>query len=251
LTRTQRSIEKFRQGDACIQVQAAHGRAAAGLAVSVEQERHAFWFGCVVPDLDALTESQRQSYQARLDEIFNHLIPAQSAAACTPDAARVEVRDPIPLGALWRRLDDRACSGLPLEVHIHGRAAGMADVVAGFSEREIGSRVADIYTLCFAHPAVAGIVWNGFVDGVADAGDAGLLRRDLAPKYAHKVLQKLIQHHCHSRAWGHTDSDGLFRFRGFFGDYRIVVDVGGAAARVEKFALNRGQVPLTVIQALR
>src|SRR5262249_39229904 len=33
----------------------------------------------------------------------------------------------------------------------------------------------------------------------------------------------------HTRAGGETDADGLFRFRGFFGDYRAAARVGGRA----------------------
>src|SRR2546427_7924163 len=51
--------------------------------------------------------------------------------------------------------------------------------------RSVGRRVAELYTLCFAHPAVGSVFWNGFADGEESGG--GLLRRDFAPKYAHKA----------------------------------------------------------------
>jgi hypothetical protein len=119
----------------------------------------------------------------------------------------------------------------------------MTEAEQDFNDRKVGSRLAAMYTLCFSHPAVTGVFWNGFADGAPGARGGGLVRRDLAPKYAHKVLRKLIDFHWHTRASGVTDGDGLFRFRGFFGDYRVVADVGGPAARVETMVLRRGCAP--------
>jgi hypothetical protein len=235
LTRTQHSIEAFRKGDACVTVRDASGRPRADVAVSVEQESHDFVFGCVVPDLDTLSDAERQRYRARLDELFNRVVPAEPLPSAEPGVVRVEVAERVHLGALRHRLDELAAPGMPLHVHVWGAAVGLTEA----DERAAGRRVAELYTLCFAHRAVAAVFWNGFADGERGGG---LLRRDLAPKYAHKVLQKLIGFDWHSRAAGRTDAGGQFRFRGFYGGYRIVTDVGGSSAAVEPLLLNR---PLT------
>src|SRR5262249_55598008 len=223
LTRTQRQIEACRQGDACVAMHDASGRPRAGVAVSVEQENHAFVFGCVVPDLTTFADADRHRYRARLDELFNRVVPAEAPPTAEPGALRVDVAERVHLGALRLRLDELAAARLPLHVHVWGEAVGLTEE----DERAVGRRVAELYTLCFAHRAVVGVFWNGFADGEPGARGGGLLRRDLAPKYAHKVLQKLIGFDWHTRATGRTDSDGLFRFRGFFGSYRVVTDVGG------------------------
>jgi hypothetical protein len=57
-----------------------------------------------------------------------------------------------------------------------------------------------------------------------------LLRRDLAPRQAFHYLHKLIGTVWHSRASGQTDAEGLFQFRGFFGDYRAAARLGEEAA---------------------
>jgi hypothetical protein len=242
LTRTQRHIEEYRQGDACIQVRDAAGRPCRGIPISVEQESHQFLFGCVVPDLGELAEAERQLYRARLDEVFNSLVPAALPEPLPPNVLRVDVAERIHLGLLRHRLDHLAASGFTLHVHVWGQAAGMTETAdsAGPSERDVGRRVAALYTLCFGHPSVDGVFWNGFADGEGTVRDGGLLRRDLAPKYAHKVLQKLIGSLWHSRAAGVTDAEGRFGFRGFFGNYRVVATTGEPHALVKTVTLHRG-----------
>jgi hypothetical protein len=247
VTRTQRQLEACRQGDACLRVLAPSGQPLPGVPVSVEQESHDFRFGGVVPDLDSLAGADRSRYRERLDEVFNTLVPAGSPSP-GPGGLRVDAAEPIRLGQLNSRLDQFALGGLPLEVHVWGEAVGMtpATDVSSPEERELGRRVAELYTLCFAHPAVRGVFWNGFADGDPGARGGGLLRRDLAPRYAHAVLRKLIGSLWHTRAAGVTDAAGLFRFRGFFGDYRAVADLGEPPALVGTFAFRRGSTDFTL-----
>jgi len=54
-----------------------------------------------------------------------------------------------------------------------------------------------------------------------------LLRRDFSAKPAFRVLHKLIGTCWHTRAAGVSDPDGYFRFRGFWGRYRVGVVAGG------------------------
>jgi hypothetical protein len=239
LTRTQRHIEACRKGDAGVEVRDASGRPRAGVAVSVEQESHDFVFGCVVPDLNTLSDAERQRYRARLAELFNRVVPAEPPPSAESGVLRVDVAERVHLGALRLRLDDLAADGLPLQVHVWGEAAGMTEA----DERAVGRRVAELYTLCFAHRAVEGLFWNGFADGERGARGGGLLRRDLAPKYAHKALQKLIGFDWHTRAAGRTDAGGVFRFRGFYGRYRVVTDVGGPTPDVQTLTLRGPSCP--------
>jgi hypothetical protein len=228
VTRTQRQIEEHRQGEACLEVRDSPDRPCPGVPVWAEQETHAFRFGCFVPELGALPEPERQRYLARLEEVFNRLVPA----GCPPEPGtlRVEVPDGVHLGKFWQHLDRLAAGGMPLEVRVRGRAVGLGVEADGpdadARDRAAAERVAELYTLCFAHPAVRGILWEGFRDGEAGVAGGGLLRGDCAPRRAFRYLHKLIGTVWHSRASGETDPDGRFRFRGFFGDYRVAARVG-------------------------
>jgi hypothetical protein len=236
LTRTQRHIEAFRKGNVCIQARDADGRPCAGIPISVEQESHEFLFSCIEPDLSAFSEADRERRRARLEEVFNHLVPV---GAAEPSILRVNLAERVPLGRLRLRLEECAASSGSLQVHVWGAAVGLTDA-ADCDERDAGTRLTELYTLCFAQPSVGGIIWHGFADAEPGAHGAGLLRRDLAPKYAHKLLRKLIGFCWHTRAAGVTDASGRFRFHGFFGAYRIVADIGEPSALVQTSAFCRG-----------
>lgn len=238
MTRTLRNIEQFRKGDAHIQVRDPSGQPLIGVPISVEQESHEFVFGCVVPDLAAYSDADRRRYRERLGESFNRLVPAGLPPGA--DVCRVDVAERVPLARLRLRLEQLASQGRPLEVHVRGEAVGMTGPAEepGPGEREAGRRVAELYTLCFASPSVGALLWNGFADGEPGLAGGGLLRRDLAPKYAHTALRKLIGSVWHTRAGGVTDEEGSFRFRGFFGTYRVVAECGGPAALVDTISLR-------------
>jgi hypothetical protein len=228
LTRTQRQIEEHRRGDAVILVRDEAGRPCAGLPVWVEQETHEFVFGAILTEHEALSDAERTRYRARLEEVFNQLGPFE-------EGQRVDVKDRVHLAVLRRELDRLAGTGLPLDVHVGGHSIGMTEL----DEQEGADRVADLYTLCFAHPSVRGIFWHGIRDGDPDAEGGGLLRRDWSPKPAHRVLQKVIGVLWHTRAAGRTDTEGRFLFRGFWGGYRVAVVAGAEGAKVASFALRR------------
>jgi hypothetical protein len=214
VTRTQRQIEEHRTGDACIEVRDAAGRPCAGIPVWVEQESHAFVFGCVAPDLDAVSEIDWQRCRDRLGEVFNQIVPAWTLSF---RANRLDIPDGVHLGRLRQELDRLATSEL-LEARVRGESVGLGPDA---DDRAAAERVAALYTLCFAHPAVRAIIWDGFWDGEKGVVGAGLLRSDLAPKPAFRYLHKLIGEVWHSRSSGVTDAEGRFGFRGFFGDYRV------------------------------
>src|SRR5207237_9921130 len=96
-------------------------------------------------------------------------------------------------------------------------------------------RLAEPYTLCFARASVDAIIWHGSWAGDANAPGGGLLRRDFSPKPAYRVLHKLIHMYWHTRATGLSDGDGCFRFRGFWGTYRVGVAAAAGGTTVTSF----------------
>ncbi len=79
------------------------------------------------------------------------------------------------------------------------------------------------YRLFFAHPSVEAITWWDLADKRSWLGTNALLRDDFSPKPAYRVLDRLINREWHTRADGVTDASGCFRFRGFYGEYRVRV----------------------------
>ena len=172
MTRTQRQIEEHRQGTACVEVRDRAGRPCAGARVWAEQETHAFVLGCVVPDLEALPEPDQARCRLRLAEVFNRLVPAGQPVE--PGGLRYDVPEGARLGRVHRELDRLSAGGLLLDVHVCGRSVNPG----GLDDPGAPRRAAELCTLCFAHPAVRGIYWDGLWDGEAGAAGGGLLRPD-------------------------------------------------------------------------
>jgi len=88
------------------------------------------------------------------------------------------------------------------------------------------------YKVAFAHPAMRAITWWDLCDQGSWLPGGGMLRKDLSPKPVYEGLRQLIHDQWKTRTSGTTDDSGRFAFRGFFGDYRVVID--GPDGRVEK-----------------
>lgn len=91
-------------------------------------------------------------------------------------------------------------------------------------EKKQAEYVEQFYRVCFSHPAVKAITWWDFSDANAWKGvAAGLVRKDMSPKPAYLVLDRLINKEWRTNTEGVTSKDGSFGFRGFYGKYAITV----------------------------
>ena len=71
------------------------------------------------------------------------------------------------------------------------------------------------------------------------ATQRGIAARRLSPKLVYKALKKLIHETWRTETSGKTDGNGLYKFRGFHGEYRIQVEnpsgeIVNSAIHVEK-----------------
>jgi len=80
------------------------------------------------------------------------------------------------------------------------------------------------YTLAFGHPSVASITWWGLSDRDIWLEGGGLLDKEYNPKQVYYRLMKLIKEDWMTKNLQvKTDKNGQAEFRGFFGQYKIVV----------------------------
>ncbi len=92
-----------------------------------------------------------------------------------------------------------------------------------WTEAQQADYAEEFYRICFAHPAVTAISWWDFCDVGAWAEGGGMIRADLSPKPVYEKLRQIIHEEWATRAEGKTDTTGAFHFKGFHGEYRVVV----------------------------
>jgi GH35 family endo-1,4-beta-xylanase len=153
-----------------------------------------------------------------------------------------------PAKETWRVCQQFSRFGVPLHFTETTIISGdrMAKKQGGWPSTPEGEarqarEVADFYTLLFSHPAVEAITWWDLSDWHSWLnGPAGLIRSDMTPKPAYEELKRLIKGKWWTRTQLRTGVNGTVAFRGFLGDYRVTVRLGGKPAVAKEISLARG-----------
>ena len=132
-------------------------------------------------------------------------------------------------------------------------AAGIHEVAAAYLndaviEKEDRNLYLDRFTnrVCFAHPAMKAITWWDLSDQGSWLPGGGMLRSDMSPKPVYEQLKRLVHEEWKTKLSTTTNSDGRISFRGFCGDYRLVVET--PKGKVEKaLHLTRNSPAETVL----
>ena len=91
--------------------------------------------------------------------------------------------------------------------------------------------IVDYYRICFAQPAVKGILMWGFWEGANWIPASSLYKRDWTPTPAAGAYHDLVYRQWWTRASGKADAQGRYQVRAFYGKHRVTV--GGESKRVE------------------
>ena len=98
-------------------------------------------------------------------------------------------------------------------------------------EEELKAReIVDYYRICFAHPAVEGILMWGFWAGANWIPVSSLYKKDWTPTPAATAYRDLIYKEWWTTEEGKSDKSGEFSTSGFFGKYKITA--GGISKEV-------------------
>ena len=93
-----------------------------------------------------------------------------------------------------------------------------------------------LYSIWFSHSNVEQIIYWNLVDGYAafapqgdmTAGEnyyyGGLIRFDMTPKPAYYAIKNLFEKIWHTEEEIVTDSNGEAKFKGFYGEYEVIID---------------------------
>jgi GH35 family endo-1,4-beta-xylanase len=135
-------------------------------------------------------------------------------------------------------LDRFAKLGLQLEITEHDININDEQLQADYTR--------DYMILAFSHPAVTSFISWGFWEGCHWAPDGAYFRKDWSLKPAGKVWIDLVTNQWWTNATGITDTNGLFKTRGFLGDYEICVTHNGRSTIVHT-TLNKNATLLKVL----
>lgn len=91
-------------------------------------------------------------------------------------------------------------------------------------EQQKAIDLVDYYRICFAHPAVDGILMWGFWEGANWIPQSSLYKRDWTPTPAADAYKNLIFKEWWTKANGKTNRKGIFSVPAFFGKYKVTVN---------------------------
>jgi endo-1,4-beta-xylanase len=91
-------------------------------------------------------------------------------------------------------------------------------------EESKAKEIVDYYRICFAHPAVTGILMWGFWEGANWVPSSSMYKRDWTPTPSATAYHNLIYKEWWTKESGITGRDGVFSTPAFFGKYKVTVN---------------------------
>jgi GH35 family endo-1,4-beta-xylanase len=91
-------------------------------------------------------------------------------------------------------------------------------------ERVKAESLKQYFRICFAQPAVTGILMWGFWEGANWIPQSSLYKRDWTPTPAAEAYRELVMNKWWTRWTGAANSEGLVALRAFYGKHRVTVN---------------------------
>jgi len=177
-------------------------------------------------DYDILTGNRLADYMAHIRDLLNQGVPIAGIGvqghlhAETFDRAQLKnALDSLGKFNLPVRITEFNMPGQRSEYH-RNRILTMTPEEEELKAREL----VDYYKICFAHPAVDGILMWGFWAGANWIPVSSLYRKDWTPTPAAEAYQNLIFKEWWTHEEGKSDGNGEFSTSAFFGKYKVTVD---------------------------
>lgn len=184
-------------------------------------------------DYDILTGNRLADFMAQIRNLLSQNVPI----------AGIGVQghlhsDTFDRQALRSSLDSLAVFGLPIritEFNMPGQRSTYhtqkIETMTDAEEKQKAKELVDYYRICFAHPAVEGILMWGFWAGANWIPVSSLYRRDWSPTPAAHAYQNLIFKEWWTNESGSVPGNGAFSTPVFYGKYKVTVD--GTSREVE------------------
>lgn len=177
-------------------------------------------------DYDILTGNKLPEYMAQIRGLLKQGIPI--AGIGVQGHLHAETFDRVQLK---NALDSLAQFHLPIRVtefNIPGQRSKYYNdrsLVMTPEEEELKAKeLVDYYKICFAHPAVEGILMWGFWEGANWIRPSSLYKKDWTPTPAATAYQNLIFKEWWTNEKGKTNRKGDLSISAFFGNYKVTVE---------------------------
>lgn len=177
-------------------------------------------------DYDILTGNRLTDYMAHIRKLLREGVPIAGIGVQGHSHGETFDRD-----QLKNALDSLAVFNLPIRVtefNLPGQRSKYYTekifVMTPQEEELKAKEIVEYYRICFAHPAVQGILMWGFWEGNNWIPASSLYKRDWSPTPAGKAYQHLIFSEWWTRESGTAGSDGTYSIPAFFGKYKVTVN---------------------------
>ncbi|HEY9175066.1 MAG TPA: endo-1,4-beta-xylanase [Verrucomicrobiae bacterium] len=176
-------------------------------------------------DYDILTGRRLEDYVVQIRKFLDQGVPIGGIGV--QGHLHGDTFDP---DVLQKSLDRLAQFNLPIRVtefNFPGQRSkyyGKRDArLTDEEEQAKAQAITDYYRICFAHPAVQGILMWGFWEGANWIPVSSLYRRDWTPTPAAEAYRDLVFRRWWTRWQGQADAQGRCEVRAFFGKHRVIV----------------------------
>lgn len=145
----------------------------------------------------------------------------QHGAPITGIGAQCHIGSSVDIPNFKARFDQLGQFGLPLKVtEFDMGAKSLTDV-------QYATEISKMMRLAFSHPAIEGFIFWGLTEPTwVPASISAIIREDGTARLAADSVYRLIHEVWSTKLTGRTDASGLFPFKGYFGDYDILVKIG-------------------------
>jgi GH35 family endo-1,4-beta-xylanase len=177
-------------------------------------------------DYDILTGVMLPEYMAHIRKLLAQGVPIAGIGVQGHLHAETFDRQ-----ALRDALDSLSVFNLPIritEFNIPGQRSTYYEkkitTMTPIEEKANALELTDYYRICFAHPAVKGIIMWGFWAGANWIPVSSMYNRDWSPTPTASAYRDLIFDEWWTNTSGVAGNDSIFTTAGFYGKYRVTVN---------------------------
>ena len=180
-----------------------------------------------VNDYDILTGNRLGDYVKHIRRLLDMGVPI--AGIGVQGHLHGDSFDPV---ALQNALDELAQFKLPIRVTEYNFPGQRSKFYTGDrqaqmtpeEERAKAEALKQYFRICFAHPAVTGIMMWGFWEGANWIPQSSLYKRDWTPTPAADAYRDLVRNQWWTHWTGTADAGGRAEVRVFYGKHRVTVN---------------------------